>query len=323
MKLIAPDYYHSFSCIAGKCRNSCCIGWEIDIDENTAEYYKSLSGELGKRLKNAISEDPSGSSFILSEGEQCPFLNSDGLCDIILQLGEDSLCQICSDHPRFRNYCSDRTEIGLGLCCEAAAHLILTRKEKTKLTVLCDDECEEDFSQADTAMLEMREKLINTAQNRKTGILSRIGAILSLFGSDSSAAFVPVSQMLSLERLNASWTKRLFKLKEFEEENRIHDPSAYSQVFDRYSEVFEQFLVYLLYRHFPHTAGSGKEKEILAFIASSVILPARIFRAFYPVSFSGSTEELIDIIREWSSEIEYSDENIDQLLSFFERNKIS
>ena len=38
MKLIAPDYYNKFSCIADKCRHSCCVGWEIDIDENTNEY---------------------------------------------------------------------------------------------------------------------------------------------------------------------------------------------------------------------------------------------------------------------------------------------
>jgi lysine-N-methylase len=32
MKLIAPDTYPEFCCIADRCRHSCCIGWEIDVD---------------------------------------------------------------------------------------------------------------------------------------------------------------------------------------------------------------------------------------------------------------------------------------------------
>lgn len=42
-----PDYFKEFSCIAGACKDSCCLGWEIDIDEDSYEYYKSLPGEIG------------------------------------------------------------------------------------------------------------------------------------------------------------------------------------------------------------------------------------------------------------------------------------
>ena len=45
MKLYAPSYYKSFKCIADKCRHSCCIGWEIDIDDDTFEYYKTVCEE--------------------------------------------------------------------------------------------------------------------------------------------------------------------------------------------------------------------------------------------------------------------------------------
>ena len=51
MKLFAPDYYKYFSCIADKCGHSCCVGWEIDIDADTLEYYRSVKGTLGKRMK--------------------------------------------------------------------------------------------------------------------------------------------------------------------------------------------------------------------------------------------------------------------------------
>ena len=32
IKLETPSYIKEFSCIGGKCEDSCCIGWDIDID---------------------------------------------------------------------------------------------------------------------------------------------------------------------------------------------------------------------------------------------------------------------------------------------------
>lgn len=120
MKYIAPNYYKAFSCLAGQCQHSCCIGWEIDVDEAAFQRYQSTVGQMGQRLRASISQDGGTPHFILAEGDRCPLLRQDGLCDMILQPGEDALCQICADHPRFRNYFSDQVELGLGLCCEAA-----------------------------------------------------------------------------------------------------------------------------------------------------------------------------------------------------------
>ena len=33
MDIFAPSYYKKFKCIADKCHHNCCIGWEIDIDD--------------------------------------------------------------------------------------------------------------------------------------------------------------------------------------------------------------------------------------------------------------------------------------------------
>ena len=139
MKLIAPDYYKDFRCIAGDCRHSCCIGWEIDVDPDKLVYYDTVTGPLGDRLKKSIDRTAQPPHFILGEHERCPFLNQEGLCDLIIGLGENSLCQICRDHPRYRSFFVGRTEIGVGLCCEAAAALILKKTEKTTLVTLEDD----------------------------------------------------------------------------------------------------------------------------------------------------------------------------------------
>lgn len=124
-----PSYYKDFKCIADKCTDSCCEKWEIDIDEDTLEFYKSVEGEFGERLRKNIcfSEcDDEPSHFIQTQDERCPFLNECNLCDIFLNLGEEKLSQICTHHPRFYEWFTNITEAGLGMCCEEAARLILT-----------------------------------------------------------------------------------------------------------------------------------------------------------------------------------------------------
>ena len=45
MKLYAPAYYKEFACIADRCKHSCCIGWEIDVDDDARELYDTLDGD--------------------------------------------------------------------------------------------------------------------------------------------------------------------------------------------------------------------------------------------------------------------------------------
>ena len=44
---IYPDFYDAFRCTADRCRHTCCRGWEIDIDAETAARYRALPGVLG------------------------------------------------------------------------------------------------------------------------------------------------------------------------------------------------------------------------------------------------------------------------------------
>jgi len=48
-----PDYYHEFSCVAGKCEDTCCAGWQIVADEAALEKYKNETGTFAKRLKES------------------------------------------------------------------------------------------------------------------------------------------------------------------------------------------------------------------------------------------------------------------------------
>ena len=94
MKEITPDFYKDFHCIGGACRHNCCIGWDVEIDEDTADFYRSIGGEMGKRFAKEVRYGKEGAAFRMGADRRCPFLNRQNLCDIITDIGEGGLCQI-------------------------------------------------------------------------------------------------------------------------------------------------------------------------------------------------------------------------------------
>ena len=99
-------------------------GWQIDIDDETAEYYQNVTGEFGDRLRESI-EYTDAYCFRLKDG-QCPFLDDKGLCEVYKHLGEDKLGVVCAQFPRFSEYYGDIKETGIGLACEEAERIIFT-----------------------------------------------------------------------------------------------------------------------------------------------------------------------------------------------------
>ena len=298
MKLIAPSYYKNFKCIADKCKHSCCIGWEIDVDAKTDAFYKTVGGELGRRLNESIDRSTDTPHFKLSDGERCPFLNKNGLCDIITELGDGALCQICADHPRDRNFYSDRTEIGLGLCCEAAAALVLGSTEKTTLITVSDDGEEEDADIEDELFFNMREKIFAIVQDRSKTISDRIRALLYEF--DLAMPNKTVAEwsddFLALEMLDSEWGTMLGKLKSLKSEPQ----------YEKDCEC-EQLLVYFIYRHLADGLYDGRINERIKFAVIGLNMIVSIAAA------TGSS--IVEVARAYSSEIEYSEENIDKLLN--------
>lgn len=299
MKLIAPDYYDKFSCTADRCRHSCCVGWEIDIDEGTYEYYKTVGGKLGNDLRENIAVCDGTASFTLDENERCPFLEKDGLCRLIKELGEGSLCGICADHPRFRSFYSQRTEIGLGLCCEAAAELILKQEHKVGLITLEEDE--ESLTEDEEYLLGYRNQLFATAQDREFTVEERLENLGFLGGTHlpekSFAEWADV--FLSLERLDEAWTDKLNLLKQA---TGCAVPSSLQL-------AFEQLLIYLLYRHIPRALDDGDIASKIGFAVLSVKIVAAILSEEEKQDF----ETFAELVRLYSSEIEYSDENLNTI----------
>ena len=124
MKLYAPKYYEEFKCIADKCTHSCCIGWEIDVDENSYKKYKKSKCQYAKAVLSSI-ENGDTPHFALKENDRCPHLDERGLCKIIINMGEGYLCDICREHPRFYNFTNYGKEVGIGMSCPEACRIIL------------------------------------------------------------------------------------------------------------------------------------------------------------------------------------------------------
>ncbi len=277
MKEVFPNYYEKFHCIADRCRHSCCIGWEIDIDEDTMDLYHSLGGEMGERIRQNIEGDVP--HFRLAEGDRCPFLNERGLCDIILELGDGAISDICYLHPRFSNFHETFTETGLGLSCEEAARVVLTFHEKFSIPL--PEEAKED------EFFKNRQEVFRVLQNRDVSILKRLETLAEKFGMEFRFSNEELySLYMSLERLDKAWEEELQKLK-VKEDTKIFEREDL-QIF------FEQLACYFIFRHFESGVGFALVSTwVLGIICATC----------------ETEEEMLDAVRMYSSEIEYSEEN--------------
>ncbi|MBQ8932323.1 MAG: flagellin lysine-N-methylase [Ruminiclostridium sp.] len=293
MKIYVPDYYSNFSCIADKCKHSCCIGWEIDIDDITMEKYKEI-----KDITDNIVTDGNGvNSFKLCEGERCPFLNERGLCRLILKYGEDILCDICAEHPRYRNFYSDRTEMGLGLCCEAAAELIVGNEQKTSLVLLSDDGCEDIPDDYEADLLEAKRLITKALQNREISYHDREKTLLPSLKDYSRREIYDI--LYPLERLSPEWDGMLSALMTEGETDILG-----------YDTVKEQLAVYFIFRHL--NGECYDIDEAVYFSLFSVRAITCIARAYY--GKAPAISEIADIARMYSAEIEYSDCNTEEIV---------
>lgn len=133
MQIIKSSYFDRFRCIAGKCPDSCCHEWEVQVDDESAALYRALPGTLGDRLRQVLKDDD-GDTYMAIENGRCPMWRDDGLCRIQAELGENALCRTCRDFPRLTHDYGDFIEYGLELSCPEAARLILTSLPQPPVT---------------------------------------------------------------------------------------------------------------------------------------------------------------------------------------------
>ena len=295
MKLYAPSYYKTFRCIADQCEHSCCIGWEIDIDEETLKKYRRLKGGYGAVVRNSVST--SGSPhFKLGAADRCPHLDSRGLCKIILTLGEDYLCDICREHPRFYNY-TDAVEVGLGMSCTEAARIILSSPDYAVMEELGEVGIEADDVAFDGRA--ERSALYAILGDRSRGYKDTLAEIYRKYSIEAGEDGEWLALIGEMEYLNADHKPILMRY------------SAASRPEGKETdEYLERFLAYLVYRHCTEAVDAEDFGARLAFC----LFCERLLASLLCADGATSLEAAATLAAIISEEIEYSDDNTAMLM---------
>ena len=150
--------YDKFKCIADKCEFTCCKGWEINIDNST--YNKWKNENLDYLLEKVEAKDKKEVYFINKENhDDCPFLDKQGLCNIVKNHGEEYLSLTCHTFPRIENVFDDRRELSLSCSCKEVVEIISNLNKKINLSLENYIRINDDLSE-----LRIREALIYIIQ---------------------------------------------------------------------------------------------------------------------------------------------------------------
>ncbi|MBE6904021.1 MAG: hypothetical protein E7480_05380 [Ruminococcaceae bacterium] len=292
MKLYAPVYYKNFKCIADKCEHSCCVGWEIDIDKNTVEKYKNMKNDYGTVIRDSISMEDTP-HFKLDESERCPHLDKQGFCKIIINAGEEYLCDICREHPRFYNYTSV-AEVGIGMSCIEAARVILSSSDFEQSEYIGDVDVKEDNADFDGRI--WRSEIYAVLHNDYTSGLNEIYRRYSVnAGNDCNWLEI----LNNLEYLDIRH-KKLF----------MNYSSKCRPVGREADEYLKRFLAYLVYRHCTEAFDAEDFCIRLAFC----LFCERLLASLICSEKAKTLQEIATLASIISEEIEYSDENIIALM---------
>ena len=179
MRFRVPGYYKQFTCIADRCIDNCCFGgWQIDIDKETIDYYDTVQGDFGDRLKKYV--DKEAGCFNLNNG-QCPFLLKNNLCEIYKELGPEHMGLVCTQFPRFTEYYGNIKETGIGMACEEAARIILNDSTPFILEETDIDE-EEIWGEYDSnlgqSLFILRDKIMSMLDDTSLSLSDKLCVIL-------------------------------------------------------------------------------------------------------------------------------------------------
>ena len=326
MFTIKPDFYDKFKCIANKCSDSCCIGWEIDVDDVALEKYNKINTDFGEKICSQIIKSEDGSScFSLCENERCPFLNKKNLCDIIINCGEDYLCDICREHPRFYEWFAGVTECGLGLCCEEVCRILLENEEPFSLVEESDGEeivfeNQEDIAESDLYIFlsAFREKLFEILFDKDMSFEEKLVKVLSKTEEFCGEKIIIRNYKNSLEvykktePIDEKWTLYINDLID-----RLETVLKIEKDFQEKTKgdmLYSKILAYIIYRHFIKAVFDKSIKERICFAVESVRFIYLCDMKTYFEKGELTLKDRIKNLKNWSKQVEYSDENTELLI---------
>ena len=336
-----PDYYKKFSCIADKCPDTCCAGWEIVVDDESLENYNNMSSDYGNKIRSLISVDSDGDNIFTPKNERCPFLLDNGLCEMYIEIGHGNLCRTCRLFPRHIIYFGARKETGISLSCPEAARIIMENPEPISFET---EEVHADI--VPTAidpdlyftLIETRKTAINILQNRNFPIEKRIIAFLLLsdeiqrfirknrfseareickkdflekvyIAGTHSKKSVAVSKYFSdfesLEMLDKSWKDKLANAKK----STPVKP-------DGFEWEYEHLMIYFVFRYIMAAVFDGDLISKSKFAAVSFIIISHL-----QAENITDKQARVTAMQKYSKEVEHSQLNMDKIISTVKKSR--
>ena len=295
MALLAPAYYTRFACTADACRHTCCRDWEIDVDPTHVALYASGTEPYFDAVRQSLTKDEAGTHIRLCLDGRCPHLDERGLCRIILSLGEEALSTVCREHPRFFLSTASGGEVGLGLSCEAACHLILSSDDYDVLVPVG-----QGALYAPTDATAIRSEIYRLLKDTTRPYPERLSVIEEAYN-------------VSLEyRTSEQWRELLASLEYLKEEHarRIGAFRLTKRKPTPLDPLLERALAYFLLRHLTE---ADSLIECRAAITLALLLE-QLLASLAEGEGVTSAEELGELARMISEELEYSEENTERLL---------
>ena len=293
MKLVYPHYYKNFKCIASACEDTCCAGWEIVVDSDSADYYKTVQDEIGDRLRREMKIDSDGDIIFSLNNGRCPFLNNSNLCDIYSALGENALCHTCTMFPRFVEDYGGTCETGLGLACPEAARLIVNETGERELLFefnsdlpLPNDIDPERYFE----LVSLRKKIFAVIDDNSLSFENRLLKILELAGESNPVLPTTeecVNKLKKLDILTPRWKELISAIPE--EKDFLHNVHQ-----------LQNIAWYYIYRYFLRGVF---DSDILSKVRLCVL-------ACVVINAYSDEETIADVAHLFSKEVEYSADNI-------------
>ncbi len=314
IKTFVPSYFKNFRCIADKCPDTCCAGWEADLDDAIIEKYKTIDGELGKRIKTHLSEDETGCAiFALCENGRCPFLNDKNLCDIQAAYGEEYLSKTCALFPRFFDDFGNIREMGLGFGCPEAARIMLNDNEPFELCLLNENNENIEVDEFYALCINARQKIFDLLEAPVTDFKEKILKIFEMTSEfqDEIDSFYEeaeenglkfddcVSILSKMEYINKERQSLLSNLKDCD----------CTEIFRKYRNDFEKLMKYYIFRYFLQGCYCDDAVTPVKYGIFACIVISRIYAQTESLDFKMRAK----IMQGYSKEIEYSDVNMDLL----------
>lgn len=327
MRDVYPSFYHQFKCIANLCEDSCCKDWDIDIDSATEQFYRSVQGELGDKMRQKLKTDEYDEWIFPVENGRCPFWNRDMLCDIFIGIGEEHLSETCANFPRVKIDYEEFSEHLLSFACPEAARFMLRTDN-----AYADFGGEEEMQAAENSdgymsfLLKARSRTAEILLDRELPFAYRLADCLEFNAQVQSVLNGEEPQPLSFENAETDGCDFLFDMHlRFEImsgrwKQALSDTQkqlAALKIRDDFAQDFEKFALYYVYRYYLEAVNSGDvlysvKRIVCAFIVTG-LLDALFEKEGYPLP-------RMRILQRYSKEVEHSYENTEMLNAEFDRD---